>query len=304
MNNKFINSMLIAFVALFFVSCIRPDSADSIKTKNWIFSQCSYIGGDKKLAHSFVNEIRNGNIKITQLDEELFSDAVLQYFEHMAEEYYHFENYKNTKEWVNTHLQMLKIMANVYVSDKWKDNIYIEHYSSTSINDYYTFVPSSLAFDKMAEMSCNGKHLTATDIADFSSEYLTRGCNHCKRYWNEEDVQKWSVKYDEWTIPLTDFLSYIQLYKNYDKVIDAFKNMSIALSDYADRFVDENVKIINWAYDENAIGDAYTGYFIEYEIGTGYYILYHLVEMDNKNSYEGKILYQGNSMIEMQSYYE
>ncbi len=97
--------MLIAFVALFFVSCIRPDSADSIKTKNWIFSQCSYIGGDKKLAHSFVNEIRNGNIKITQLDEELFSDAVLQYFEHMAEEYYHFENYKNTKEWVNTHLQ-------------------------------------------------------------------------------------------------------------------------------------------------------------------------------------------------------
>ena len=80
MNNKFINSMLIAFVALFFVSCIRPDSADSIKTKNWIFSQCSYIGGDKKLAHSFVNEIRNGNIKITQLDEELFSDGHYKIF--------------------------------------------------------------------------------------------------------------------------------------------------------------------------------------------------------------------------------
>lgn len=304
MNNKLINSILMAFVALFFLSCTRPDSADSIKTKNWIFSQCSYFGSDKKLAYGFVNEIRKGNIKITQLNEESFSEAVLRYFERIAKEYYHFENYKNTKEWINTHLQILRTMTNIYASGKWKDNIYIEYYSSTSINDYYTFVPSSLALDKMAEMSCYGKHLTAADIADFSSEYLIRGCNHCKRYWDEEDIRNWSVKYDGQTMSLVDFLGYVPLYQDYDKTIDALTNMSTALSDYADRFVDENVKIINWAYDENTIGDAYTGYFIEYEIGTGYYVLYHLVEMDNKNSYEGKILYQGNSMIEMQSYYE
>lgn len=302
MNSKLINLMLLTCVALFSVSCIGPDSADSIKTKNWIFSHCSYVGGDKKLAHSFIDEIRKGSIKIKQLDEELFSEAMLRYFEQMAEEYYHFENYKNLKDWVEKHLQILQTMTDAYSSGEWKNNIYFEYYL---INAYYTFVPSPLAFDKIADMFYNGKQLTAADIADFSSEYLTKGCNHCKRYWNEEDVQVWNVKYDdECWMQLTDFLSYVQLYKNYDKTVDATINMSTALSDYADKFVDENVKIINWAYDENGLGDTYTGYFVEYEIATNYYVLYHLVEMDSKDSYEGQILYQGNSMIEMQSYYK
>ena len=61
--------------------------------------------------------------------------------------------------------------------------------------------------------------------------------------------------------------------------------------------------VLNWEYDKDYLGDAYTGYLIEYEIGTGYYVLLRLIEYDNSNRCQYSILYQGRSFAEMKSLY-
>ena len=66
----------------------------------------------------------------------------------------------------------------------------------------------------------------------------------------------------------------------------------------------EQFSVLNWALDESTQGDKYTGYLIEYEIGEGYYVLVSLIEYDNSDRYTAKILYKGNSLQEMQGYYE
>lgn len=71
-----------------------------------------------------------------------------------------------------------------------------------------------------------------------------------------------------------------------------------------DLIAKKDFSVLNWTLDESSQGDKYTGYLIEYEIGEGYYVLVSLIEYDKSNRYTAKILYSGNSLQEMQSYYE
>ncbi|MBQ1209839.1 MAG: hypothetical protein IIX64_05165 [Bacteroidales bacterium] len=70
-----------------------------------------------------------------------------------------------------------------------------------------------------------------------------------------------------------------------------------------DDIAHQEFTVLNWEYDRDCQGDAYTGYLIEYEIGTGYYVLLQLIEYDNSNRYQYSILYQGRSFAEMKSLY-
>ncbi len=70
-----------------------------------------------------------------------------------------------------------------------------------------------------------------------------------------------------------------------------------------DDIAPQEFTVLNWEYDRDHLGDAYTGYLIEYEIGTGYYVLLRLIEYDNSNRCQYSILYQGRSFAEMKSLY-
>lgn len=71
-----------------------------------------------------------------------------------------------------------------------------------------------------------------------------------------------------------------------------------------DLIAKKDFSVLNWTLDESSQGDKYTGYLIEYEIGEGYYVLVSLIEYDKSDRYTAKILYKGNSLQEMQGYYE
>lgn len=62
-----------------------------------------------------------------------------------------------------------------------------------------------------------------------------------------------------------------------------------------------DVKVIDWNFDAELIGDTYTGYLVTYEIGTGYYALVNLIEFDNTSRYEIELVYRGRSLSDLNS---
>ena len=63
-----------------------------------------------------------------------------------------------------------------------------------------------------------------------------------------------------------------------------------------------DVKVLNWDFNSELIGDAYTGYIVTYEIGTGYYALVSLVEFDGTSRYDIKLIYRGRSLSDLNEY--
>ena len=64
----------------------------------------------------------------------------------------------------------------------------------------------------------------------------------------------------------------------------------------------DDVKVLNWDYNSEMIGDAYTGYIVTYEIGTGYYALVSLIEFDETSRYEIELVYKGRSLSDLNEY--
>ncbi len=73
---------------------------------------------------------------------------------------------------------------------------------------------------------------------------------------------------------------------------------------YIENLAEDEVKMLNWTLNEDALADTYTGYFVEYEIGSGFYALLDLVEYDNEDRYTWELVYSGNSLSELHQYYE
>ena len=63
-----------------------------------------------------------------------------------------------------------------------------------------------------------------------------------------------------------------------------------------------DVKVLNWEFNSDLIGDAYTGYFVTYEIGRGYYALVSLVEFDGTSKYDIDLIYRGRSLSDLNEY--
>ena len=73
---------------------------------------------------------------------------------------------------------------------------------------------------------------------------------------------------------------------------------------YIENLAQDEVKMLNWILNEDALADTYTGYLVEYEIGSGFYALLDLVEYDNEDRYTWELVYSGNSLSELHQYYE
>ena len=62
---------------------------------------------------------------------------------------------------------------------------------------------------------------------------------------------------------------------------------------------DNEVKILDWDLDPNSQTNAYNGYLVTYEIGSGYYVLLHLLIDSNDGGYNIQIIYNGTSLSEL-----
>lgn len=84
---------------------------------------------------------------------------------------------------------------------------------------------------------------------------------------------------------------------------EVISGLAEAFFQYMEDYADEEVSILDWNYDEGATGIAYTGYLVEYEVESGYYVLLSLKEFDD-DRYTQEIIYGGDSLDELLEYYE
>lgn len=73
---------------------------------------------------------------------------------------------------------------------------------------------------------------------------------------------------------------------------------------FVENLAQSEVDMLNWKLNNDAIADTYTGYLVEYEIGSGFYVLLDLIEYDNEDRYTWEIIYTGNSLTELHQCYE
>ena len=73
---------------------------------------------------------------------------------------------------------------------------------------------------------------------------------------------------------------------------------------FVENLAQSEVDMLNWKLNNDAIPDTYTGYLVEYEIGSGFYVLLDLIEYDNEDRYTWEIVYTGNSLTELHQCYE
>lgn len=73
---------------------------------------------------------------------------------------------------------------------------------------------------------------------------------------------------------------------------------------YVEDVADKEVHMLNWQLNEDAVADTYTGYLVEYEIGSGFYVLLDLTEYDKEERYTCEIVYSGDSLTELHQCYE
>ncbi len=73
---------------------------------------------------------------------------------------------------------------------------------------------------------------------------------------------------------------------------------------FVENLAQSEVDMLNWKLNNDAIADTYTGYLVEYEIGSGFYVLLDLIEYDNEDRYTWEIVYTGNSLTELHQCYE
>lgn len=163
-----------------------------------------------------------------------------------------------------------------------------------------------------------GRVKTESICNDFNDKFLSGEIsveNFVEGLLSEEDcydffeiVCQYIILWDEWEEELNQELAYDRrwapLYNNPEKTKRIVSNLAHEFDAYLNELAEEQVSVINWNYDEDAWGDTYTGYLVEYEIGNGdYYMLLQLIEYDNKDRYRWQVAYEGTSLIKMQQQY-
>lgn len=74
--------------------------------------------------------------------------------------------------------------------------------------------------------------------------------------------------------------------------------------DYIYDYADEEVKVLDWEYCLSTTTDSFSGYYVTYEIGEGYYVLVRLTEADNGDEFEVKRIYRGDSLLKLERAYK
>ena len=70
--------------------------------------------------------------------------------------------------------------------------------------------------------------------------------------------------------------------------------------DYIYAYAAEEVKVKEWNTCLSQTTDTISAYYVTYEIGTGYYVLIRLIEVDGGDEFEVKRIYRGDSLIDLE----
>lgn len=324
---KKLNLFILSLLTLVLASCGGPRKADNIEMKKWVF--CRWISSNyderESIYNDFLYRLQEGIISVDGLEDDLFSELCLKYFE---------DNHRSIlyDDWsVENLCAEISTLHEFYTSGEWKDaisgdgwgyryhelippNVYSASPNVYKGHNYYyrdDVFPTHEELEQLDSMFLSGKLKTYQDIDAVVEQWFqkkTPNKNEAYKFRSSEKV-KVSMPSDfckiSWNmLPLGDFLKYALLYQNPEKAKLIVGNLAHAFDSYLGELAEEQVSVINWNYDEDALGDTYTGYLVEYEIGEGdYYMLLQLTEYDKKDRYTWKVAYEGSSLIEMQQKY-
>lgn len=86
----------------------------------------------------------------------------------------------------------------------------------------------------------------------------------------------------------------------YCHVISDITNLIQAYFDYICDIADDKVTILQWDYEHETASEHHTEYLVTYEIENTCYALVRFVESENTDSYSASILYEGDTLPEIQ----
>ena len=81
------------------------------------------------------------------------------------------------------------------------------------------------------------------------------------------------------------------------------REVAVKWVDYVYNYANEEVKVLDWEYCLSTTTDSFSGYYVTYEIGEGYYVLVRLTEADNGDEFEVKRIYRGDSLLKLERAY-
>ena len=90
---------------------------------------------------------------------------------------------------------------------------------------------------------------------------------------------------------------------NLDKANKLYAALCKELFKEYERIATQEITVLNCILNSDAMGDKYTGYIIEYEVGEGYYVLLSLMEYDDSDRYAADIVYKGSSLQKLHEHY-
>lgn len=141
----------------------------------------------------------------------------------------------------------------------------------------------------------------AINIDGLTNDAISEDCLElfCTKYYTraygDDVVESFMSDIEKYT--------YLSAKSNTQRSRDILTRMENEYLTFFSQWVDKNVKIINWDYDEDSLADTYTGYLVEYEIGEGFYVLVRLIEYDNSDRYSYETIYSGYSLTELHECY-
>ena len=274
-------------VALSLVSC-GPQMADDAALKSWILRQCMSDEYARSIVNDFMQQVAKGDIKVKGINK-----TVAQQYERARQQYggqsvdAAFE-----EEAFDILSEDLKQQGDVFSSVpfyslaffqwttlsklSWKWGL--EKFSDFLLDDYEKYLtqeelPIGNPFDRTGAFYWDGTVFKVSHIERFLFAFSVDG------------------------------LKQLNTGDEYLEAKDNLLGLAVAFFQYQDDYAEEEISILDWNYDVNATGLAYTGYLVEYEIGEGYYVLLSLKEFDD-GRYTYEIIYKGNSLDEMLWHYE
>lgn len=268
-------------VVLSLVSC-APRMADDVTLKSWILRQCMSDRYARSMVNDFMQQVAKGDIKVKGINKKV----ALQY--------------ESTRQKYDG--QLVDAAFEEEAFDILSEDLKLQ-------GDVFSSVPFySLAFFQWAALSKvyaweGGLEKFGNNLQDDYDKYLMQDelPIYDAFFWDETGFL---VNAECFLFAFSvDGFKQLNTGEEYLEGKDNLLALAHAFFQFQDDYVEEEISILDWNYDANATGLAYTGYLVEYEIGQGYYVLLSLKEFDN-GRYTYEIIYKGNSLDDMLSYYE
>lgn len=269
-------------VVLSLVSC-GPRMADDAALKSWVLRQCMSNRYACSMVNDFMQQVAEGDIKVKGINKKV----ALQYESTRQKYDGQLVDAAFEKEAFGILSEDLKPQGDMFSSASFYS---LAFFQWVALSKVYAWEGG---LDKFGNNLLNDyeKYLTQEELPIYDAFF-----------WDETGFL---VNAECFLFAFSvDGLKRLNTDDEHAEVMDNLLALAEAFFQFQDDYAEEEISIIDWNYDEGATGLTYTGYLVEYEIGEGYYVLLSLKEFDDDDRCTYEIIYNGNSLDDMLSYYE